>query len=176
MDGLEIASISESSLPNPDAEWADGEEIVSIVVKNTSQDYIERAELTLWTASLVGYNFVIEDLPVGGSVLAFNAENSALAADDLVANVEVKSIITAEPHNAAVETEVTGNIVTITNRGSAPTGTLRVVCHSWLGDMGFGGISYSYSVESLGAGESVTVTAADCIFGEAWLVLVEDEG
>lgn len=166
---VKITSLFQYSGINPDAAFTEGENIGAIVVTNSSEDYLEKLTVAATISDGSVLHFEVSDLPAGQSAWAFARENSTFDAMSVCTKIESQCSFTQVPGDlgTAVSYQVQGVEVTLTNETDSviPAGELR--CHVVLNGIYFGGTSYAYPVGAIPAGDSVTVTAADCILGEA---------
>lgn len=170
-----IESLSQASVPNPDADGSLIDDIACIEVQNNGETYISNVEFTLKMMNDTEFNFKITDLPAGSLVQAFDVNNTVydgkLGCDDVTAEN-----LTEADENQLMENEiqvqVDETIVTLTNITNDTLENLSVVCHCDLGDSYFGGCSYTYPVDSISAGGSVEIDASDCYLGQASVVRI----
>ena len=166
---IQITSLFQYSGMNPDADFLEGENIGAIVVTNSSQDYLEELTVTAEISDGTVLTFRISDLPAGQTAWAFAEKNGVFDTRAVCVLLDSQSSFAQEPGplGSSVSAEVQGVEVTLTNTSDSaiPAGELR--CHMVLNGIYFGGTSYAYPVAALPAGQSVTVTAADCLLGDA---------
>lgn len=174
-EGLEIRSCFPSTIPNPDGGNTAGDDISSIEVLNQSGGYLKHAELTVSLTDGTEYSFIIEDMPEGKTVWAFDLESRSYDGKVQPGAITCTAVEREAPEAGLQETvtaTASGMEITVTNNGAEDLGALDIVCKCNFGDSYFGGISYSYRVESLAAGESKTFSAEDCYLGEAEVVCI----
>lgn len=169
---LEINSLFQFSGINPDCGNQEGTDIASIVVKNVSGVYLTEARISLTLLDGTQLNFVVTELPAGGSAMAFSSENNILAAD--AACISAACEASFDPAAVTVSDQVTATVdgtqITLTNTSGQDISQIVLYCRSPLGEEYFGGIAYSYIISDLPAGESTAVDAVDCILGMAEVV------
>lgn len=172
--GVTVTSLFQSTIFNPDCGDAEGENIASLGFTNTTERHLARCEFTAVLTDGTQYHFLAEDIPAGQSASVFETDNAALDAA-----VPCESIsCTAEFEAAApvmadqIQVSVQGTQVTLTNIGGEDLPNLVVTCHCLLDGAVFGGTTYSYPMEALPAGETVTLSAEDCYLGEAAVVRI----
>lgn len=171
--GLTVGSLFQSTIFNPDCGGASGEDIASLEFTNSSGRYLVRCEFTAVTVDGAEYHFLARDIPAGQTVDAFETSNASLDS-----NVKWASITCTADFEDAVYTpagldiRVEDTQVTLTNNGSESLTNYVVHCHCSLDGNYFGGTTYSYPIETLAAGETITVSADDCYLGEAAVVRV----
>lgn len=165
---LQITSMFQYTGLNPDADFEEGENIGAIVLTNVSQDYLEDLTVTAAISDGTTLTFRVFDLPAGQTVWAFAEGNGVLDLKAVCVQIESQSSFTQDPGplGTNVTAEVQGTEVRLTNTSDSTISAGELRCHMVLNDIYFGGTSYAYPVSAIPAGESVAVTAADCILGE----------
>lgn len=171
--GLRLENILQYSGMNPDLENREGTDIAAIEISNPTSGYLLGAELTVTLTDGRELRFRVEDLPAGKRTTAFSLENAPVETDvgcvGAGGEAEFAQISAIPPQ---VRVEVDGIAVTVTNVTDAALTDIDVYCRSPLDEAYFGGVAYSYKIENLPARASVTVDAADCIFGIAEVVRI----
>lgn len=171
-DQLEIESVFQYSGMNPDFDDEEGEDIGAIQLKNCSDKYLESAEIIVTAANDQAYTFVLENLPAGSSVMAFEVNNKELPALATVTKIDAKTSyseqISLNEDTISISTDETG--IHLGNISTESIQNMTVIYHCALENEYFGGKSYQKQVESLDAGESVFVEADECYLGEATVV------
>ena len=171
---LEIESIIQYDGLNPDCGNQEGNDIAAITVRNVSDVYLESAEISMSTNNGNILTFVITDLPAGEAVFAFSQENTSVKADTVYGDVICEASFDADANMSQDQISVTvdGTVITLQNKTNESLSNIVVYCHSTLGDQFFGGITYTYSIETLPANGSAEVDALDCILGLAEVVRI----
>lgn len=171
---LELASVFPFDGINPDFGGQQGENIASIEMKNLSGSYLTRADVTVSLSDGTQRVFTVTDLPAGSSVMAFSVTGETLP--DGVACTGAQCQATYDGSADAVPEEVSVSVsgvdVTLTNTSGEALSQIVVYCRDVLDGSYFGGVTYSYTVSDLPAGESTTVQATDCIMGMAEVVRI----
>lgn len=175
---LTVQSLFQFSGMNPDAENGEGENIAAVQLTNTSDTHMTQAQVTAVLADGTEMTFRAADVPAGRTVMAFSAENETVAdveaCEDVYGYAEFES---GDPlRTDLVSVSVSGMEVTVMNVSGTDLTDVDVYCHSVLDGSYFGGVTYSYRIESLPAGGSTTVYAWDCILGLAEVVRVDVGG
>lgn len=176
-DGLEINSLLTSDLMNPDGDNELVEQLASLEVTNTSEQYLNSAKISVTLEDGTEYLFQIEDLPAGEKTIAFSPENAIY---DGTTPCETITAETAFAEGDQLMTEsisvsVDGTTVLLTNLTQEELGPVTVICHDSLDETEyFGGSSYAYETEAIPAGGSVTVEAVDCILGQPAVVRITE--
>lgn len=171
---LEIGSLFQFSGINPDCGKQEGENIAAIRLRNVSDSFLARGELTLTLSEGTVLNFEVTDLPAGGSAMVFSSRNQLLPVGAICAEVFWEGEF-GEPDNALMEmlaVSAQDVTVTVTNLLDRDLHNLVVYCRSRFGDDYFGGVTYMYTIEELPAGGTANVEAWDCIPGTAEVVRI----
>lgn len=172
---LEVTSLFQFSGSNPDSGGEEGENIASVSLVNCSDEHLKSALITVVLTDGREVHFKVEDLPAGKSVMAFSAENEkydlSTACEAIACTAEFETSDVVMEEKLSVDVEETA--VTLTNHSAEDLENLTVYCHCLLEEEYFGGLTYSYSVEKLPAGENVAFDALDCYLGEAAVVRIE---
>lgn len=174
---ISIDSIFQFSGLNPDNENAEGENIAGLTVINQSEKHLAFAQFTVKLADGKKLSFEITDLPAGQKAMIFEKENQVYELNDVcqeitdTAEFEDTSPIMGDVLSAKVkETEVT-----VTNTSEKDLNNLLLHCHCVIDDAYFGGLTYTYPIEGIPAGQNVSVNAEDCYLGQAAVVRVSQD-
>lgn len=169
---IQVDSLFQYSGINPDAENAECEDVAAIQMKNNSEQYLESAEVSVELSDGTAYSFVVQDIPAGKSVIAFESGNTSYDGKTGVAFIEAKTAYSSEAGVKEDEVKVTSddNGVQISNISGDAIGTMKVKYHCVMDDMYFGGISSETEVDGLAAGESTAVDTSESILGDADVV------
>ena len=171
---IQVDSLFQYSGINPDAENAECEDVAAIQMKNNSEQYLESAEVSVELTDGTAYSFVVQDIPAGKSVIAFESGNTSYDGKTGVAFIEAKTTYSSEAGVKEDEVKVTSddNGVQISNISGDAIGTMKVKYHCVMDDMYFGGISSETEVDGLAAGESTAVDTSESILGDADVVSI----
>ena len=171
---IQVDSLFQYSGINPDAENAECEDVAAIQMKNNSEQYLESAEVSVELTDGTAYSFVVQDIPAGKSVIAFESGNTSYDGKTGVAFIEAKTAYSSEAGVKEDEVKVTSddNGVQISNISGDAIGTMKVKYHCVMDDMYFGGISSETEVDGLAAGESTAVDTSESILGDADVVSI----
>lgn len=172
---LRIESLSAATIPNPDAGGEMGDDIACLEITNMTGQYILQADLMLTLSDTQTYHFEIHDLPVNDTVQAFDVNNAVLDFKSAAKRIEVTDLQFAEGDQlmkSQISIEVQELTVTLTNISQADLGPLEVICLCDFDGTYFGGRSYSYTVDGIRAGQSVSFDAVDCYLGKATVVRI----
>ena len=174
---LKVTSFFQFTGSNPDCNGEEGENIASINLVNQSEKHLALARLTAVLSDGTEIHFEVSDIPAGKSVMTFSTENTDYELSNpckeiicTMAEFENDSVVMEDKVSVTVqETEVV-----LTNTSEKELSDLTVYCHCLLDTDYFGGLTYQYPVDTIPAGESVTLQAADCYLGEAAVVRISD--
>lgn len=171
---LVVNSLFQYTGMNPDCSDESGEDIASLEIINKSEEHLANAELTAELEDGTKLKFAVKDVPAGRTVWAYAVDNSSY---DL--SVGCKSITCEagfEDASSLMEDKLTIDVqeteVTLTNISGEELTNLNVYCHCLFEEAYFGGLTYIYPVESIPAGESITLQAEECYLGQAEVVRV----
>ena len=171
---LSIESIFQFTGFNPDNENTEGENIAALTVINQSEQHLSSAQFTVKLADGARLAFEVTDLPAGEKAMIFEKENQVYELDDVcqeitdTAEFEDVSPVMADRLSA----EVQETTVTLTNNSEEDLSNLLLHCHCVIDDAYFGGLTYTYPIASIPAGQSASVDAVDCYLGQAAVVRV----
>ena len=169
---IEIESLFQFSGVNPDAGNQKTTDVASIVLKNTSGQYLREATVNATLDGGAELTFIVTELPAGASVMAFSIDNVRLLETDLCTAITVTPCFEDVPNNESVEISVDGMTVTVTNISSEDLNEIDVYYRDVFNDKYFGGMTYSYIIEKLTVGESTTFTAEESLLGVIEVVRV----
>lgn len=172
---LEVTSLFQYSGSNPDCGDEEGENIASLSVTNKSDEQLVSAELTAVLLDGTEIIFEIKDVPAGKSVMVFSRDNISYEMSNACESISCTAEFSGE--SAIMEDQIAIQVdettVTLTNLTEQNLTDLTVCCHCLLDEDYFGGLTYSYPVESIAAGESITLQAEECYLGEAAVVRIQ---
>lgn len=171
---LSIDSIFQFTGFNPDNENVEGENIAALTVVNQSEQHLASAQFTVKLADGAQLAFEVTDLPAGQKAMIFEKENQVYELDDVCEEItDTAEFEDASPVMAdRLSAEVQETAVTLTNNSEEDLTDLLLHCHCVIDDAYFGGLTYTYPIESIPAGQSASVDAADCYLGQAAVVRV----
>ena len=168
VDGLEVKSLFPSDIMNPDGGLELITGLASLELTNTSGQYLVSARIHVILTDGTEYLFQVQDLPDGGSVLAFSPDNALYDGTVPCASISAETEYTGggQLMEESLSVSVDGTAVTLTNLTDQDMEPVTVTCHETVDESGyFGGTSYSYETEAIPAGGSVTIEAMDCMIG-----------
>lgn len=163
---------------NPDCGNQEGDDIASITVKNTSDTFLERADITLTAENGQVLHFSVTCLPAGKTAMAFSQENASAETDAAYGNITCEAVFDtdASMNDDKISVSVDGSRITLRNKTGKEIKELVVYCRCTLGDQYFGGITYTYTVNNLSPYGIAEVDAVDCILGMAEVVRITVNG
>lgn len=174
---LEIVSLFQFTGFNPDDENKEEKDIASIQFVNHSDEYLEKAEITIVMDDDSQFQFVISDVPAHKSVMAFSTDSVKLAQGASCVKVDVHTLYNSEASclQEDLKVSVDGIQIFLTNTSDKNLTNVQVICHSILDQDYFGGMSYTYQIESIPANESAVIEAWDCFLGESEVVRITSD-
>ncbi len=164
---LKLGSLYTSTIPNPDGGNVMAENIASLEVENTAQRYLVKAQLKAYMSDGTTIDFTVQELPAGAVAEIFDPENRALPAGVTCQRIDCISEEYIDPPQLPEGLWVEGDIVA--NAGQATLENIVVVYRCDLGEQFFGGIAYTYEIESLEPGQSLQIMN-DELFGVVTVV------
>lgn len=170
---LKILSIFPSDVPNPDHNFENGTNIASIELKNVSEEYLDSARITLVSDRGQTYEFLIQDLPAGDVVWAFDIESREIGEDEGYGQVTCEASFDPEYENKDFQMEFQNGEIIVTNLTTQDYQNLTIKVRSQLEGVNFGGISYTYKIEELNAKDSTSFPVLEAYFGDAKAVKIE---
>lgn len=170
-----IDSVFQYSGANPDCAWEEGSDIGAVVLRNVSDEYLELVNLDVTMSDGVVLQFTVSDVPAGGTVWAFECNNTCYDAVSIISDVQYETEFLSGTGLVPdqVTLSVSGIDVKLTNVSETDLQGIEVHCRTTLDQVYFGGKSYVYSVETIAAGAEASVVAFDCFLGEAEVTLVD---
>lgn len=159
---------------NPDCDDLFGEDIAGLQMTNTSDEHMAFAEVTVILTEGKTLTFRAEDVPPGGTVMAFCLEHESVTDPDSCEEAFGYAEFCSGDMLLSDQLEITveGARITLRNLSGEDLTDLKVICHGLLDGSLFGGSTYQYHVSTLPAGASADVYAVDCILGMTEVVRV----
>ena len=171
---LTVNSLFQSSIDNPDCNNEYADDIATLEVKNTSDEFLKEAKITVMLNDKTKIPIVITNLPAGKSVWAFATDNTAVELNPVCVEIACDAAFEKEMPilDGTVSYEVNETKVTLHNLSSDNLTGLSVGCHCLFDNIYYGGLTYSYDVDKLSASDSTTLDADDCYLGSAEVVCI----
>lgn len=172
---LKITSLFSSSISNPDCDDAYVEDLASIELINLSNEHLKNAKITLKMSDGQIFKFIVEEIPAGKTVWAFESENRTIAAKSGCESVECEAIFEASTSLMEDSLEITAEAtsVSITNLTADTLENVELKFHCLFEEVYFGGRTYHYSVDEIAAGETAKLDVWECYLGTAQAVCAE---
>ena len=145
------------------------EEIGALQITNTSNEYLEYADVSVTLTDGTVFNFHVQDIPAKQAVIAFELENKIYKKDHEVQEVILNASWMNEisSFSDVLEYSVDGTVITLTNISNSSLTNIHVKYHCYMDDVYLGGVSYEGIIEQLNAQESTAIDASECYLGEA---------
>lgn len=173
-DKIQIDSLFQYSGINMDAQNEECEDVASLQLKNNSDQYLEKAEISVELTDGTAFSFEVEDVPASKSVMAFDTANTVYDGKTGVALIDAATTYSSDA--GLKETDVKfisdDNGVRMENISGNALANLKIKYHCVMDDMYFGGISSETEVAGLAAGETTTVDTSESILGDAEVVSI----
>lgn len=173
-DKIQIDSLFQYSGINMDAQNEECEDVASLQLKNNSDQYLEKAEISVELTDGTVFSFEVEDIPAGKSVMAFDTANTAYDGKTGVALIDATTTYSSDAGLKETDVKITSddNGVQLENISGDVLANLKIKYHCVMDDMYFGGISSETEVAELVAGETTTVDTSESILGDAEVVSI----
>ena len=157
-----------------DAQNEECEDVASLQLKNNSDQYLEKAEISVELTDGTAFSFEVEDIPAGKSVMAFDTANTAYDGKTGVALIDAMTTYSSDAGLKETDVKITSddNGVQLENISGDVLANLKIKYHCVMDDMYFGGISSETEVAGLAAGETTTVDTSESILGDAEVVSI----
>ena len=174
---LTVNSLFQSSIENPDCSNEYADNVATLEVENTSDEFLQEAKITITLNDETKIPIVITNLPAGKAVWAFATDNTAVELNSVCMEIACDAIFKKEMSvlSDIVSYEVNETKVTLHNLSSDNLTDLSICCHCLFDDIYFGGLTYSYDVDELSANDSTTFDADDCYLGSAEVVCITNK-
>lgn len=169
---LQVESLFQFSGVNPDAGKQKVSDVASIVLKNITDKYLSRATVTAVLDDGSERVFIVNDIPAGASVMAFSIENQELRSTDVCISMFAEAVFEDATNDDLIKITVDGLTVTLENASAEDLNEMNVYYHDVFDNRYFGGVSYTCIIETLSAGESMTITAEESLLGAVEVVRV----
>lgn len=169
---LEIESLFSFSGINPDSGNQEGDDLATIMLKNTSEAYLEQAVIRATLLDGTECTFVVTDLPAGKSTMAFATGNEALAQEVSCVALSCEASFTELEPWDQLSVSTVGTTVTLQNNSGEDITNIDVYCRDVFGESYFGGITYKHTISSLPANQSATVDVTDSLLGMVEVVRI----
>ena len=162
---LEIESLFSFSGINPDSGNQECDDLATIMLKNTSEAYLEQAVIRATLLDGTECTFVVTDLPAGKSTMAFATGNEALAQENSCVSLSCEASFTELEPWDQLSVSTVGTTVTLQNNSGEDLTNIDVYCRDTFGESYFGGITYKHTISSLPANQTATIDVTDSLLG-----------
>ena len=169
---LEVESLFSFSGINPDSGNQEGDDLATILLKNTSETYLEQAVIQATLLNGTECTFVVTDLPAGKSTMAFATGNESLAQEVSCVALSCEASFTELEPWDQLSVSTVGTTVTLQNNSGEDITNIDVYCRDVFGESYFGGITYKHTISSLPANQSATVDVTDSLLGMVEVVRI----
>ena len=184
-ENLEISALYQFSGPNPDCQNEDGEDIASLTVTNTTDRLMTSAQITVTLDDKTEYAFYAEYIPAGKTAQIYDIHNAVYTVKDeedqkipieaIDVDAEFSDTMNLMQDQLEIEVKENETEVKLTNKSDQDLTDLVMRCHTLFDEEYFGGLTYTYQVGTIPAGDSLTVDAVDCYIGTAEVVELSQE-
>ena len=170
---LRIISLFQTDALNPDCDNAEGSDLASVELVNLSDKYLEEARLTIVLADGTALEFLVQDLPAGMTVWAFETGNQSITDDAKCETIDCTAqFLDVQPLMSGISTEANDANLTVTNQTGADIALLTLRVHCLFENVYFGGKSVEYTINNLANGAAAEIYAAECYMGTAQAVSI----
>lgn len=171
---LIVNSLFQSNVPNPDCNNEESENIATLEIVNQSEKYLASAAIEVGLEDGSVLNFMVSGIPAGSKVWAFETGNNSIEDDEVCMSIKMDTQYETNESLVPdkIEVEVEDTNVKLTNLSDEDLNNLVVDCHCLFDDAYFGGLTYTYSVDSISAGGTAVIEADDCYLGSAEVVRI----
>lgn len=169
---LTVNSVFSYTGINPDSGNQEGDDLATIMLKNTSEAYLEQAVIRATLLDGTECTFVVTDLPAGKSTMAFATGNEALAQENSCVSLSCEASFTELEPWDQLSVSTVGTTVTLQNNSDKDLTNIDVYCRDVFGESYFGGITYKHTISSLPANQSATVDVTDSLLGMVEVVRI----
>lgn len=172
---LVINSLFQSSIMNPDCRDEMGEDVATLELENGSGEFLESAEIVVTLTDGEELEFEISCIPDGEKVWVFEKSNKSIAKDAKCELIICKgnfanASLMMEDKVSVVED---GTMVTLNNLTEETLSNLTIDFHCLFdGEVYYGGRIYTYPVERIEPGSSISFDVEECYLGEAKAVRI----
>lgn len=173
-DKIQIDSLFQYSGINMDAQNEECEDVASLQLENNSDQYLEKAEISVELTDGTAFSFEVEDVPASKSVMAFDTANTVYDGKTGVALIDAATTYSSDAGLKETDVKIISddNGVRMENISGNALANLKIKYHCVMDDMYFGGISSETEVAGLAAGETTTVDTSESILGDAEVVSI----
>lgn len=106
-DKIQIDSLFQYSGINMDAQNEECEDVASLQLKNNSDQYLEKAEISVELTDGTAFSFEVEDIPAGKAVMAFDTANTAYDGKTGVALIDATTTYSSDAGLKETDVKIT---------------------------------------------------------------------
>lgn len=152
-----------------DGQNQEKEQVFSLILTNVAEDTLEVMQLWIEDENGESYQFQVSALPTGGAVLAQELSGKEFRKDGKYKIVRDNfGFLASDAGVADLEIQEVDDKIYVTNTGGEPMESVQLLYKNWLGGYAYpGGIAYRIGLESIGAGETLEITAEHYKAGES---------
>lgn len=170
---LEIEDLFPYSGINPDGEYQDVTNVVAIVLKNTSDQYLDEAVITATLQNGEECVLHVTDVPAGKKVMTFASGNEVLSPDGFFIDIACNASFSVEETWDHLSVSVVDTTVTLQNNSDVDLTNIGVYCHDVFDESYFSGITYKHMITELPANQSTSIDITESLLGVIEVVRID---
>ena len=172
---LQLLSLFQSSVSNPDSDGSYVEDLASLEVANRSKKHLQEATIEITLDDGETLTFVLEEVPAGKTVWAFEVDNKCYKMEQKILKAECEATFTEKTVllEEELNIEAEDTLVSVKNIGNEVLDNLEFEFHCLFDEVYYGGKTYKYKLDTLIVGEEVSMEVWECYLGIADVVKVE---
>lgn len=172
---VEVLSLFQSSISNPDSDGSYVENLASLEVVNRSEEHLQEATIVITLDDGEKLTFVLEEVPAGKTVWAFEVNNKCYKTEQKSRKVECEATFTEKTilleEQLCVEAEDT--LVSVTNISNEILENLELEFHCLFDEVYYGGKTYKYQIDTIKVEEKASMDVWECYLGIAEIVKIK---
>jgi hypothetical protein len=172
---LQIHSLFQASVSNPDSDDSYVENLAAIEIINCSSEHLQEATIEIILSSGDVLTFVLEEIPAGKTVWAFEVNNKCYETEQKIRKVECEATFTENTilleEELNIEAEET--LVSVKNISKETLKNLELKFHCLFDGVYYGGKTCTYQIDAIKADEEVSLDVWECYLGIADVVKIE---
>jgi hypothetical protein len=172
---VEVISLFQSSVSNPDSDNSYVENLASLELANYSEEHLQEATIELTMDDGEKLTFVLEEIPAGKTVWAFEVNNKCYETEQKIRKVECEATFTENTilleEELNIEAEET--LVSVKNISKETLKNLELKFHCLFDGVYYGGKTCTYQIDAIKADEEVSLDVWECYLGIADVVKIE---
>jgi hypothetical protein len=169
---LQLQSLFQSSVSNPDSDDSYVENLAAIEIINSSSEHLKEATIKIILSSGEELTFVLEEIPAGKTVWAFEVNNKCYRMEQKCLEVKCEAIFAEKTVllEEQLRIDAKDTLVTVTNVSNEALENLELEFHCLFADVYYGGKTYMYRIDTIEAHEAVSLDVWECYLGIADVV------